>query len=53
MGEMVVPLQPQTGNGGSHRERKPAKGFAVWKKVVTFAEPTPLKVGAVRERTLK
>ena len=53
MGEMVVPLQPQTGNGGSRRERKLANGFAVWKKVVTFAGPAPAENGAFRERTLK
>ena len=52
-GKMVVPLQPQTGNGGSRRGRKSGEGFAVWEKVVTFAGPAPAENGAVRGRTLK
>ena len=59
-GKMVVPLQPQTGNGGSLRgktngerrfppRKKPHGDLAEREKVATFARPT-LEVG---ERTLK
>ncbi len=39
MGILVVPLQPQTGNGGSRQPRRQKKVLAVTEKVVTFAEP--------------
>ena len=52
-GKMVVPLQPQTGNGGSRRGKKSGEGFAEREKVVTFARPAPSENGAVRGRTLK
>ena len=39
-GKMVVPLQPQTGNGGSHRGKSPTGDLAEREKVATFAEPT-------------
>ena len=39
MGILVVPLQPQTGNGGSRQPRRQKKFWRSRKKVVTFAEP--------------
>ena len=48
-GKTAVPLQPQTGNGGSRPRKESLRGLRGREKVVTFAVP-PFGCG---ERTLK
>ena len=48
-GKTAVPLQPQTGNGGSRPRKQVLRGLRGREKVVTFAVP-PFGCG---ERTLK
>ena len=44
-GKMVVPLQPQTGNGGSRRGKNPVRVLRYGKKLLPLQDRRPRKTG--------
>ena len=44
-GKMVVPLQPQTGNGGSRRGKNPVRVLRNGKKLLPLQDRRPRKTG--------